>query len=247
MHAVIRSYLLPGRYIDNAKDQKVAKDREESMKPKAFVFDAYGTLFDVHSAVSRHSALVGPNAARVSEIWRNKQLEYSWVRTTMGQYRNFWSLTEEALDFALSAVPDTNADAKPELMKAYETLDCYEEVPDVLAKLKEAGQKLAILSNGSPNMLESAVSSAGLDSLLDDVFSVHSLEVFKATPATYGLVTEKYGISAEEVSFQSSNRWDIAGATAFGFKCRWINRTKQPDEYRDFPPVEQLTDLRGLL
>ncbi|MGI9400284.1 MAG: haloacid dehalogenase type II, partial [Rhizobiaceae bacterium] len=136
------------------------------MKPKAYVFDAYGTLFDVHSAVSRHSTLVGPNAARVSEIWRNKQLEYSWTRSTMGKYQDFWSLTEQALDFALEFVPDTNAQAKAELMKAYETLDCYEEVPAALESLKQRGHKLAILSNGSPDMLESAVSSAGLDRLL---------------------------------------------------------------------------------
>lgn len=217
------------------------------MKSSAFVFDAYGTLFDVHSAVSRHSTLVGPNAARVSEIWRNKQLEYSWTRTTMGRYRDFWSLTEEALDFALAVVPDANPQAKNDLMRAYETLDCYEEVPGVLDSLKQAGHRLAILSNGSPNMLDSAVKSAGLDSVLDDVFSVDSLSVFKATPSTYGLVTDKYAIAPEDVSFQSSNRWDIAGATAFGFKCRWINRTGQPDEYLDLPPVEQLKDLRGLL
>lgn len=217
------------------------------MKTSTFVFDAYGTLFDVHSAVSRHSALVGPNAARVSEIWRNKQLEYSWTRTSMNRYRDFWSLTEEALDFALAVVPDTNRQAKPELMNAYETLDCYEEVPGVLEKLKQAGHQIAILSNGSPDMLESAVKSAGLNSLLDDVFSVHPLKIFKATPSTYGLVTEKYAITPDDVSFQSSNRWDIAGATAFGFNCRWINRTGQPDEYLDLPPVEQLKDLRGLM
>ena len=214
---------------------------------KAFVFDAYGTLFDVHSAVARHTKLVGDNAARVSEIWRNKQLEYSWVRTLTGRYRDFWSLTEEALDFALAAVPEANKAAKPELMKAYETLDCYEEVPAVLGALKDQGHRLAILSNGSPAMLESAVNSAGLGELLDDVFSVHSLRQFKTVTKTYALVTERYEIEPADVAFQSSNRWDIAGATAFGFQCNWINRTGQPDEYDDLAPANTFQNLKGLL
>jgi 2-haloacid dehalogenase len=144
-------------------------------------------------------------------------------------------------------VPSANAKAKPQLMEAYETLDCYGEVREVLQTLKKRGHRLAILSNGSPAMLESAVKSARLAELLDDVFSVHRLEKFKTVPETYALVTEKYGIAPNEVSFQSSNRWDIAGAAAFGFRCNWINRTGQPDEYTDLPPVAQLQDLRGLL
>ena len=132
------------------------------MTVSAYVFDAYGTLFDVHSAVARHAGEVGDNAARVSEIWRAKQLEYSWTRSLMGRYRDFWTLTEEALDFALHAVPGANASAKPALMAAYETLDCYEEVPGVLARLRQNGHRTAILSNGSPQMLEKAARSAGI-------------------------------------------------------------------------------------
>lgn len=217
------------------------------MAYSAYVFDAYGTLFDVHSAVARHADLVGPSAARVSEVWRNKQLEYSWTRSGMGRYRDFWTLTGEALDFALAAVPGANAAARPKLMNAYETLDCFAEVPEVLRRLKQRGARLAILSNGSPDMLESAAVSAGIISLVDDIFSVHELEVFKTSPMTYAMVTEAYGVSPGAISFQSSNRWDIAGAAAFGFDCRWINRTGQPDEYRDLPPVEVLEDLIGLL
>lgn len=216
------------------------------MATRAYVFDAYGTLFDVHSAISRHADEVGPNAIRVSEIWRNKQLEYSWTRTAMGHYRDFWTLTEEALDFALAAVPQTNAAAKPVLMAAYRTLDCYEEVPRILARLKERGDRLAILSNGSPDMLQSAVESAGLAEVLDDIFSVHEIGKFKTMPETYAMVTGRYGIEPGEISFQSSNRWDIAGAVAFGFRCRWINRTGQPDEYRDLAPAETLSNLTGL-
>ncbi len=217
------------------------------MSYAAYVFDAYGTLFDVHSAVARHAGEVGPQAARVSEIWRNKQLEYSWTRSGMDGYRDFWTLTGEALDFALASVPGANAGAREKLMEAYETLDCYGEVAEVLQALKAGGTKLAILSNGSPGMLESAVTSAGIDHLLDNVFSVEAVGVFKTVPKTYAMVTDAYGIAPGEVSFQSSNRWDIAGAAAFGFECRWINRTGQPDEYTDLKPVAVLKDLRGLL
>ena len=216
------------------------------MAISAYVFDAYGTLFDVHSAVSRHAGLVGPDAARVSEIWRNKQLEYSWTRSGMERYRDFWSLTAEALDFALASVPGANAAARDQLLQAYETLDCFAEVPSVLKALKAQGARLAILSNGSPAMLKSAVESAGIDTLLDNVFSVDDVGVFKTSPRTYAMVTDTYRIVPGEVSFQSSNRWDIAGATAFGFACRWINRTGQPEEYTDLKPVEVLSDLNGL-
>jgi len=213
---------------------------------KCFVFDAYGTLFDVHSAVARHSELVGENAARVSEIWRNKQLEYSWTRAGMGKYRDFWQLTEDALDFALAAVPGANPEAKSALLDAYMSLDCYKEVPKVLAGLKESGMRTGILSNGSPHMLQSAVRSAGLDTLIDAQLSVDAIGTFKTVPATYQLVTDHFGVPANQVSFQSSNRWDIAGAVKFGFHTVWINRTGQPDEYHDLPPATVLGDLNGL-
>ncbi len=214
---------------------------------KAYVFDAYGTLFDVHSAVSRHFDSVGENPARVSEIWRNKQLEYTWVRTGMNRYKDFWQLTADALDFALAAVPNSNPDCRQTLLDAYMTLDCYEEVPSVLKQLKEKSIKTAILSNGSPKMLSAAVRHAGIEHLLDNQFSVDDIAVFKTEPATYKMVTDTYSMQANEVAFQSSNRWDIAGATAFGFSCHWINRTKQPDEYSDLQPKKVLSDLNGLL
>lgn len=214
---------------------------------KAYVFDAYGTLFDVHSAVSRHFDIVGENPARVSEVWRNKQLEYTWVRTSMNCYKDFWQLTSDALDFALKSTPGSNPSCRQVLLDAYMTLDCYAEVPVVLKHLKENGFKTAILSNGSPKMLCAAVEHAGLSSLLDNQFSVDDIGVFKTDPATYKMVTQKYGVKPGEVAFQSSNRWDIAGATAFGFQCHWVNRTGQPDEYNDLPPKEILNDLNGLI
>lgn len=217
------------------------------MSHTCYVFDAYGTLFDVHSAVSRFSDEVGPDAARVSEIWRNKQLEYTWTRSGMAQYKDFWQLTKEALDFALASVPSASVSARQNLLDAYMALDCYDEVKPVLKKLKEQGVRTAILSNGSPDMLSSAVNSAGLEPLLDKCFSIHPLMVFKTSPETYRMVTDSWKVERHLVSFQSSNRWDIAGATAFGFDCAWINRTGQPDEYTDLAPSRVFNDLTGLL
>ena len=214
---------------------------------KAYVFDAYGTLFDVHSAVTRHAAIVGENPPRVSEIWRNKQLEYSWIRGLSKRYIDFWTITEQALDFALASVPGSNLDCKQTLLDAYMTLDCYAEVPEVLSKLRARGAKTAILSNGSPDMLSAAVNSAKLDDVLDDQFSVDQIGMFKTDASTYSIVTQRYGFDPQEIAFQSSNRWDIAGASAFGFQCNWINRTNQPDEYHDLPPAETMSDLSGLI
>jgi 2-haloacid dehalogenase len=203
---------------------------------RAVVFDAYGTLFDVHAAVSRHAAAVGPQAQAVSELWRAKQLEYSWTRSLMGHYRDFWTLTEAALDFALARFSIRNPALRGQLLAAYRELGAYAEVPAVLADLRSRGCKTAILSNGSPDMLASAVSSAGLGPLLDAVISVHPLGTFKPPPRAYQPVLEQLGVEKREVLFISSNRWDVAGATAFGFACLWCNRSGQPDEYTDLPP-----------
>jgi len=213
----------------------------------AYVFDAYGTLFDVHAAVRKNADAVGEDATQLSEIWRIKQLEYSWIRGTIGAYEEFWTLTKQALDFAFDKVPSANRSAKQALLDAYWTLDCYPEVPNVLAKLKANGAKLAILSNGSSNMLEAAVNSAGLDKLLDAVISVDRISTFKANRAVYAMTTEEFGLEAGQISYQSSNRWDVAAAVNFGFRTIWINRTKQPDEYRDFSPSFVVDDLEGII
>ncbi|WP_321341873.1 haloacid dehalogenase type II [Breoghania sp.] len=216
------------------------------MSHSAYVFDAYGTLFDVHAAVRKHAEAVGPDANMVSMIWRAKQLEYSWTRTMMGRYRDFWELTEQALDYALAAVPSADTSMRAALLEAYHRLDCYGEVPEVLKQLRDSGAKLAILSNGSPEMLAGAVSAAGLDGVLDEVFSVDPLRAYKTDERVYEMVTNHFRIYPETVSFQSSNRWDIAGATNFGFRTVWINRTNLPDEYHDLPPNAVLPDLTGL-
>ncbi|MBP0438863.1 haloacid dehalogenase type II [Tianweitania sediminis] len=212
-----------------------------------FVFDAYGTLFDVHAAVRRHAEEIGPDGQLLSEIWRAKQLEYSWVRTLMGAYQDFWALTEQALDHAFARVPSADRAIRQKLLDAYWTLDCYPEVPAVLRGLKAAGARVAILSNGSPDMLTSAVKSAALDAVIDEIFSVDLTRRFKTDPSVYDLVTTHWRLYPDAVSFQSSNRWDIAGATRFGFRSVWINRNKMPDEYLDLPPALILPSLDGVL
>lgn len=202
----------------------------------AVVFDAYGTVFDVHAAVSRHAAQIGPHAQAVSDVWRAKQLEYSWTLSLMGHYRDFWSLTEMALDFALARFSVEDVALRSALLAAYRHLSAYPEVPAVLADLKARGLMTAILSNGSPDMLASAVSSSGLGALLDAVISVHPLQTFKPPPRAYQPVLDQLDVTRGEVLFISSNRWDVAGATAFGFSCLWCNRSGQPDEYANLPP-----------
>ena len=214
---------------------------------EAYVFDAYGTLFDVHSAVARFAEKLGPSAPTFSQLWRTKQLEYSWVHSLMGQYVDFWVLTERALDFAFASHPDVDKSLRDDLLSAYQTLDCYAEVKPVLSTLKEQGARLAILSNGSPVMLEYAVESADLGTVLHDIFSVDYLKTFKTDPRTYQMVSDEFGIKPENIAFQSSNRWDIAGARAFGFHTNWINRSGAIDEYPDQPPHKQLNDLTSLM
>ena len=214
---------------------------------RAIVFDAYGTLFDVHSAVARHAAAVGPEAQRLSEIWRAKHLEYTWVLSLAGRYQPFWTLAERALDHALRRVPSADPGVKERLLSAYRTLDAYPEVPAALAALRAAGKRTAILSNGDPDMLGEAVASAGIESLLDAVLSVAAVGVFKTDPRTYALALDAFGGEATEIVFVSSNRWDVAGAAAFGFVPVWVDRTGQPDEYPDLPPLAVVRDLAALI
>lgn len=216
------------------------------MAHAAYVFDAYGTLFDVHAAVRRHAERVGPDGQLLSEIWRAKQLEYSWTRALMGEWRDFWALTEEALDHAFERVPSADKSLRAELLEAYFKLDCYPEVPAMLKRLKAGGARVAILSNGSSEMLASAVANAALEGVIDDVFSVDPLKTFKTDPVVYDMVTTAYRLYPDAVSFQSSNRWDVAGATRFGFHTIWINRAKMPDEYLDLSPSLILPDLNGV-
>jgi 2-haloacid dehalogenase len=211
-----------------------------------FVFDAYGTLFDVHAAIARFRGEAGPDADRMSEIWRAKQLEYTWTLTLAGHYAEFWALTERALDFALARVPTVPKALKQRLLDAYFTLDAFPDARAALRALKQKGNKTGILSNGSPKMLKGAVDAAGIGGDLDAVLSVDSLKMFKPRPEVYRLVTDHYRCAPGEVTFVSSNRWDVMAGVSIGFRGLWVNRSKLPDEYLDFPPAKTLADLSSL-
>jgi 2-haloacid dehalogenase len=214
--------------------------------PSIFVFDAYGTLFDVHAAISRFREQAGPDADRMSEIWRSKQLEYTWTLTLAGHYVDFWTLTERALDFALARVPSVPKSLKASLLDAYFKLDAFPDARAALRALKAAGHRTGILSNGSPNMLKGAVDGAGIGGELDAVLSVDMLKIFKPRPEVYQLVTDHYKCAPSDVTFVSSNRWDVMAGVSVGFRGLWVNRSKMPDEYLDFSPQQTLTDLSSL-
>ena len=208
----------------------------------ACVFDAYGTLFDVHSAVGKHRARLGEQADAVSGMWRAKQLEYTWQRTILNRYVDFWRVTGDSLDYALDAHGVDDAALRDDLLHAYLSLDCYPEAPGVLGTLKDAGLLTAILSNGSPMMLEAAVDSAGLGGVLDAVISVDELGMYKPSAEVYQLAMDTLEVGRGQVSFQSSNAWDAAAAATFGFRVAWCNRFAQARErLPDAPDVEIAT------
>lgn len=211
-----------------------------------YVFDAYGTLFDVHSAAARHRDAIGPRWERLSDLWRTKQLEYTWVHAGMGRRATFAALTEQSLDFAIASVGGVPPGTRAQLLEAYRSLDVYPEVRDVLARLKTRGARLAILSNGDPDMLGRAIECAGLENRFDAVLSVAEAGIFKPAMRVYELATRAFAIDPPAVSFQSSNRWDVAGAKAFGFRTVWVNRTGAPDEYPALPPDIVTRDLSAL-
>ena len=216
------------------------------MPIRIFVFDAYGTLFDVHAAIARHRDTAGPEADRFSEIWRIKQLEYAWMLSAAGHYVDFWTLTERALDYAFARCPTVARALRARLLDAYFKLDAFADARQALGALREKGVQTAILSNGNPRMLEAAVTAAGIGADLDAVLSVDAIRIYKPQPAVYAMVTERFGVAPAEVAFVSSNRWDVMGATAFGFGCVWVNRANLPDEYPEFAPVKVVRDLASL-
>ncbi len=216
------------------------------MPVRAFAFDAYGTLFDVHAAIARHRAAAGPDADRFSEIWRAKQLEYAWMLSAAGHYQDFWTLTERALDHAFARVPSVGRALRATLLDAYFKLDAFPDARAALAALKVRGVKTAILSNGSPKMLAGAVAAADVGDQLDAVLSVDTIRIYKPRREVYALVTDAFGLAPSEVAFVSSNRWDVMGAASFGFTCIWVNRAGLPDEYPEFAPVHVVRDLASL-
>ena len=212
----------------------------------AYIFDAYGTLFDVHAAIARYRAAAGIDADRFSEIWRTKQLEYTWTLTLAGHYADFWTLTERALDFAFARVPSVDRRLRPKLLDAYLTLDAFPDARTTLAALRAQGLRLGILSNGTPRMLTAAVEAAGIAEYLDAVLSVDTLRRYKPLPEVYALATDAFVMQRSDVGFVSSNRWDVMGAASFGFQAYWVNRAAMPDEYPDFPPLRRIGDLMAL-
>ncbi|MGF1611933.1 MAG: haloacid dehalogenase type II [Kiloniellales bacterium] len=196
----------------------------------ACVFDAYGTLFDVHSAVGRGGAALGDKAAAVSALWRQKQLEYTWLRSLMVAHVDFWQITGDGLDYALAAHGVDDPALRDHLMELYRSLEAYPDVNDCLIRLRQAGKTTAILSNGAPDMLQAAVDSAGLGGLLDAVLSVEEVGIYKPDPRVYQLAVDRLSVPAERICFVSNNAWDSHGAAHFGFRVARLNRFDQPAE-----------------
>jgi len=217
---------------------------------RACVFDAYGTLFDVAAAASRCGDALGAKAASLSELWRRKQLEYTWLRAAQNRHADFWQVTGDALDFALETLGIADDTLRARLMALYRTLDAFPEVPATLQRLKQAGLKTAILSNGTPEMLAAAVAQAGIGPLLDQILSVESVRVYKPAPVVYQFALDSLGFPADAISFQSSNAWDIHAASAFGLKTVWCNRAGQRRERLPGAPdreIKTLAELPALL
>lgn len=212
----------------------------------ACVFDAYGTLFDFASAAQKCRDVLGDRVDAVTALWRDKQLQYTWLRAAQGRHADFWRVTGDALDFTLETLGLTQAGLRERLMTLYLNLDPFPEVPQVLAQLKAAGMRTAILSNGSPAMLDAVVKGAGLERLLDAVLSVEDVGVFKPHSKVYQLAVDRLGVPASAIAFQSSNAWDAHAASAFGMQVVWCNRYGQRRERLPGRPDREVTSLAEL-
>jgi 2-haloacid dehalogenase len=213
---------------------------------RACVFDAYGTLFDYASAAARCRDVLGDKFGALAALWRDKQLQYTWLRSLQGRHADFWQVTGEALDFALETLGLDDPSLRQRLMELYLRLDAFPEVPAVLERLKKAGFKAAILSNGSPQMLAAAVESAGIGGYLDEVLSVESVGVYKPHPKVYQLAVDRLGVAAAAIAFQSSNSWDAYSASAFGMRVVWCNRYGARKERLPGSPDREIRSLAEL-
>ncbi len=212
---------------------------------KAVAFDAYGTLFDVHAPMARLAGEIGPNAALVSELWRQKQLQYTWLRSLMRDYADFWQVTCDALDYTLAAHGIDNVELRDKLLALYRDLDAYEDAAATLTTLRERGVATAILSNGSPAMLRQAVAHAGFGDLLDHVLSVDPVGVYKPDPRTYQLAVNAFGLVPGQIGFVSANGWDAAGAAHFGLAVCHVNRFSHARELLPAQPLTVINSLSG--
>ena len=213
---------------------------------KAIIFDAYGTLFDVNSAAEKCKDKIGDKWEGFANFWRTTQLEYTWLRSLMDRHKDFWQVTEDSLDKSIK-VFDIDPSMRNELLNLYKILSPYKEVPETLKTLKEKKFKLAILSNGTPSLLDELVKSNHLDNLFDDIFSIEQVGVYKPSSRVYDMPIKKYNINKSEVAFLSANTWDVSGGGNYGYQSIWVNRNNNIFDNLDFKPKYQITDLNKLI
>ena len=216
------------------------------MKTKAVVFDAYGTLFDVNSAAEKCKSKIGDNWEDFANFWRTTQLEYTWLRSLMKRHKDFLKVTEDSLEKSMK-IFNINKNMKKELLDLYKVLSPYPEVKKVLEQLKEKKYKLAILSNGTPELLNDLVKNNNLVNLFDDLFSVEEVKIYKPHSNVYDLPLKKYNIKSDEITFLSANTWDVAGGGNYGYNSIWVNRNKSVFDYLDYKPKKEIDNLTQLL
>ena len=213
---------------------------------KAIIFDAYGTLFDVNSAAEKCKDKIGDKWEPFANFWRTTQLEYTWLRSLMKRHKDFWQITEESLDKSMMAF-NIDPEMKNELLNLYKVLSPFQEVPETLKSLKEKNFKIAILSNGTPSLLNDLVKSNNLNNLFDDLFSIEEVKIYKPHPKVYDLPIEKYKIKKNEVVFLSANTWDVSGAGNYGYQSIWVNRNNNIFDNLDYKPNNQIKNLSELI
>ena len=213
---------------------------------KAIIFDAYGTLFDVNSAAEKCKDKIGDKWEPFANFWRTTQLEYTWLRSLMGRHKDFWGITEDSLDKSMKAFNIDSA-MKNELLNLYKILSPYKEVPETLKALKEKKFKLAILSNGTPSLLNELVKSNNLNNLFDDIFSIEEVGVYKPDSKVYDIPVKKYKIKKDEIVFLSANTWDVSGGGNYGYQAIWVNRNNNIFDNLDYKPISEIKSLNELI
>ena len=213
---------------------------------KAIIFDAYGTLFDVNSAAKKCKDKIGNKWEGFANFWRTTQLEYTWIRSLMKRHKNFWQITEDSLDKSMKTY---NVDPlmKNELLNLYKVLSTFEEVPQILKELKAKKFKLAILSNGTPSLLNQLVKSNKLYDLFDDLFSIEEVGIYKPDAKVYDLPIKKYKIEKSQVAFLSANTWDVSGGGNYGYQSIWVNRNNNIFDILDYKPINQIKNLSEII
>ena len=213
---------------------------------KAIVFDAYGTLFDVNSAAEKCKGKIGNKWENFANFWRTTQLEYTWLRSLMKKHKNFWQITEDSLDKSMETF-QIDKSLRNDLLSLYKELSPYPEVKNVLENLKKKPFKLAILSNGTPELLNHLVKSSDLENLFDDIFSVEEVKIYKPDPKVYDIAVNKYKVSKGEITFLSANTWDVSGAGNYGYNSIWVNRNNSVFDKLDYKPKNEVKNLKQLL